>query len=310
MNFRKLQMKKYIVIHLLLCVIAVHAQQLPQYSNYMINSYVMNPAVGGSEPHFEAKCDTRYQWVGIVDAPRTYILSVNGPTKSLKMGLGGLLFSDVAGPTRRTGLYLSYAYHMKLTEKINGSLGLSGGILQFVVDASKISLHDPDDNTLGIGTQTMLVPDFGAGAYVYSADKRWYAGASIPQLFQSRVKFFNYTTASTSRLAAHAYITGAYKFDVGTDFKVEPSACLKYVNPAPLQFDIGARGIYKEKYWLGVVYRHLDAMSAIIGLNVLENISVAYSYDYTLTSIKKYTMGTHELMIGIKFNKKEEDTGK
>lgn len=298
-------MKKYIYIYLLFCAFSAGAQQLPQYSNYMINNYVMNPAVGGSEPYFEAKCDSRYQWIGIADAPRTYILSVNGPTKSLKMGLGGLLFSDIAGPTRRTGFYLSYAYHMKITEKIKGSLGMSAGILQFVVDASKISLHDPDDNTLGTGTQAMIVPDFGAGAYVYSVDKRWYVGASVPQLFQSQVKFFNYATASSSRLAAHAYITGAYKFDVGTDFKVEPSACIKYVNPAPLQFDLGARGIYKERYWLGAVYRHLDAVSVIVGFNILENISVAYSYDYTLTNIKKYSTGTHELMIGIKFNKKE-----
>lgn len=298
-------MKKYIYIYLLFCVLDANAQQLPQYSNYMLNNYVMNPAVGGSEPYFEAKCDSRYQWVGITDAPRTYILSVNGPTKSLKMGLGGLLFSDVAGPTRRTGIYLSYAYHLKITEKIKGSLGISGGALQFVVDASKITMHDPDDNTLGGATQTMIVPDFGAGFYVYSTDKRWYVGGSVPQLFQNQIKFFNYSTASSSRLAAHAYVTGAYKFDVAPDYTVEPSVCLKYVNPAPIQFDIGIRGIYKGKYWIGAVYRHLDAVAAIVGFNILENISLAYSYDYTLTNIKKYTTGTHELMLGIKFNKKD-----
>ncbi len=305
--FGKLHMKKHIFIYLVFCAMLVNAQQLPQYSNYMINSYVMNPAVGGSEPFFEAKCDSRYQWIGIADAPRTYILSVNGPTKSLKMGLGGLLFSDIAGPTRRTGFYLSYAYHLKITEKIKGSLGISAGVLQFMVDASKISLHDPDDNTLGIGSQSMIVPDFGAGFYIYSTDKKWYIGGSVPQIFQSRVKFFNYETSSSSKLNAHAYVTGAYKFDVGSDFKVEPSTCLKFVYPTPLQFDIGVRGIYKEKYWLGAVYRNKDAVSAIIGFNILENISLVYSYDYTLSNIKKYTFGTHELMIAIKFNKREAE---
>jgi type IX secretion system PorP/SprF family membrane protein len=298
-------MKKYIYIYLLLCVIHARAQQLPQYSNYMINGYVMNPAVGGSNSYFEAKCDSRYQWVGINDAPRTYILSVNGPTKSLNMGLGGMLFSDVTGPTRRTGIYLSYAYHLKLTEKIKASLGISGGALQFVVDGSKITMHDPNDGTIGTNPQTLTVPDFGAGAYVYSTDKKWYVGASVPQVLQSRVKFFDYSTATTSRLAAHAYITGAYNFNVASDFKVEPSACIKYVAPAPLQFDIGVRGIYKDKYWIGAVYRYLDAVSAIVGFNVKENISVAYSYDYALSSIKKYSTGTHELMLGIRFHKVE-----
>jgi type IX secretion system PorP/SprF family membrane protein len=272
----------------------------------MINNYVMNPAVGGSNAYYEAKCGSRYQWVGINDAPRTYILSVNGPTKSLKMGLGGLLFSDVTGPTRRTGVYLSYAYHLKLTEKIKASLGVSGGVLQFVVDGSKITMHDPNDATIGTSPQTVILPDFGAGFFVYSTDKKWYVGASIPQVLQNRVKFFDYSTATTSRLAAHAYITGAYNFNVGTDFKVEPSACIKYVAPAPLQFDIGLRGIYKEKYWVGAVYRHLDAVSAIVGFHVKENISVAYSYDYTLNNIKNYSTGTHEVMIGIKFHKVEK----
>ena len=80
------------------------AQQLPQYSNYMVNDYAMNPAIGGSRPYFEGMSNNRYQWIGITDAPRTYILSVHGPTKNQKMGLGGLLFTDIVGPTRRTGL--------------------------------------------------------------------------------------------------------------------------------------------------------------------------------------------------------------
>ena len=92
----------------------LYAQQLPHYSNYMLNSYAMNPAVGGTNPYFEAVSNNRYQWNGITDAPRTYILTVNGPTKSLNVGLGGLLFTDIVGPTRRTGFYLAYVYHRKL----------------------------------------------------------------------------------------------------------------------------------------------------------------------------------------------------
>ena len=298
-------MKNYLYIFLLVCIVHANAQQLPQYSNYMINGFAMNPAIGGSNPFFEVKCDARYQWAGISDAPRTYILNLNGPTKSLKMGLGGMIFSDVTGPTRRTGIHLSYAYHLKLTEKIKASFGLSAGAVQFVVDGAKITLHDQDDQTIGTGQQTLWAPDFGAGIYVYSTDKKWYVGASVPQVSQSKIKFYDRVTASSSRLNAHSYLIGAYNFDIGEGFKVEPSVCLKYVDPVPLQFDLGARVIYKEKYWLGAVYRHLDAASAIVGFNIKENISIAYSYDYTLTNIKKYITGTHELMIGIRFHQVE-----
>jgi len=281
----------------------LYAQQLPHYSNYMLNDYPMNPAVGGSNPYFVGMSNNRYQWIGITDAPRTYMLSVNGPTKNLKMGLGGLLFTDIVGPTRRTGLYLSYAYHIKVSQKVRVSMGLSAGLLQFMVDGSKITLHDPQDNVISNGVESTFIPDFGAGIYVYSTDHKWYAGASVPQITQNRVRFYNYTSTGLSRLATHYYATAGYKFDLGEDFKLEPSACLKYVQPAPFQFDLGLRVIYKEKIWLGGAFRYLDAVSAMVGFTMQENIMLAYSYDFTMTDIRKYSTGTHELMIGIKFHK-------
>jgi type IX secretion system PorP/SprF family membrane protein len=123
---------------------------------------------------------------------------------------------------------------------------------------------------------------------------------------ESRIKFYDYTYTGLSKLATHFYVTGAYKFDLGDDFKIEPSACLKYVNPAPFQFDLGLRAIYKEKIWIGGAFRYLDAVSALVGFTMQENITFAYSYDFTMTNIKKYSTGTHELMIGIKFHKTPE----
>lgn len=303
-----ISMKRNIVILLLVAVTiaSLNAQQLPQYSNYMINDYVMNPAIGGKNPYFEAKSNNRYQWVGITDAPRTYILSVDGPTKSGKVGLGGLLFTDIVGPTRRTGFYLSYAYHLKITEKIKVSMGLSGGLLQFSVDGSKITLRDPGDDAISNGLQSVLLPDFGAGIYAYSTDHRWYAGISVPQVMQNKIKFFDYSSSTLSKLATHFYATAGYKFSLNDDFKIEPSTCIKYVTPAPLQFDLGLRAIYKEKIWIGGAFRYLDAISAMIGYVMQENITFAYSYDFSTSNIRKYSTGTHELMIGIKFHKTPE----
>ncbi|MEO6901615.1 MAG: type IX secretion system membrane protein PorP/SprF [Bacteroidia bacterium] len=297
-------MKKIIyILFILVGASSSSAQQLPQYSNYMINGYALNPAIGGSNNYFEGKSNNRYQWVGITDAPRTYILSANGPTKSLKMGIGGLLFTDIVGPTRRTGIYLSYAYHIKITENIKASLGISGGILQFMVDGSKITLNNPSDNVITGGTQTVLIPDFGTGIYVYSTDKKWYVGVSAPQIMQNKIKFFNYSNSTLSKLSTHLYGIAAYTFVLNEQFKLEPSTCLKYVDPAPFQFDIGLRAIYKDKFWLGGSFRYLDAIAAMMGFVIQENIMVAYSYDFTTTNIKKYSTGTHEIMIGIKFHK-------
>ncbi|MFL5765660.1 MAG: type IX secretion system membrane protein PorP/SprF [Bacteroidia bacterium] len=294
---------RIVILGLLLGSVKLTAQQLPQYSNYMINDYVMNPAIGGSNPYFEGKSNNRYQWIGITDAPRTYILSVNGPTKKLNMGLGGVLFTDIVGPTRRTGLYGSYAYHMKINENVKISLGISAGILQFMVDGSKITLRDPGDNVISSGLQSVIIPDFGAGIYAYRKDKKWYVGASVPQILQNKLKFFDNGTSTLSKLATHVYAQAGYRFDITDDISIEPSTCLKYVSPAPLQFDLGVRAIYKDKVWLGGAFRYLDAVSAMVGYTMQENITFAYSYDFTMTNIKKYSTGTHELMIGIKFHK-------
>lgn len=275
------------------------AQQLPLYTQYMLNDYVMNPAIGGKNPYFEALSDNRYQWIGITDAPRTYSLSVHGPTKNLKVGLGGYLFTDIVGPTRRIGVDATYAYHIRLNDKIKLSLGLSAGILQFSVDGSKITLHDPVDLIISSGYQSVLVPDFGAGFYLY-ADK-WYIGSALPQIYPAQIKFFDYTTSSLSKLATHSYSMAGYRFDVGEDFDIEPSILVKYVKPAPVQFDFGLRAVYKQKFWLGGTFRTRDAVCAFAGFNYQENISIGYSYDFSTTNIKNYSTGTHELVIAIRF---------
>lgn len=298
-------MKKHCIalfISALLVFNLLKAQQLPHYSNYMLNSYVMNPGFGGSTTYFEGMSNIRYQWVGITDAPRTYMLSVNGPLKFANVGVGGTVFTDIVGPTRRTGFSLSYAYHLKVTDDIKVGMGLSAGLLQFMVDGSKITLYDQNDVAMTNGVQSVLVPDFGLGFYAYPADKKWYAGISVPQVTQNKIKFFDYTTSTMSKLATHFYGIGGYRFDINDDIKIEPSLCLKYVKPAPLQFDLGVKATYKEKFWLGAAYRHKDAVAAMLGYVFQENLTFAYAYDFTTTDIKKYSNGTHELVIGVRFH--------
>ncbi|HTL81102.1 MAG TPA: type IX secretion system membrane protein PorP/SprF [Bacteroidia bacterium] len=278
------------------------AQQLPHYSQYVLNDYVLNPAIGGKNNYFVGMSANRYQWGGITDAPRTYVLSVHGPLKYDHMGVGGQLFTDIVGPTRRTGFYGSYAYHAPLNDKMKLSFGLSAGILQFMVDGQKINLHDAGDLVITNSLQSVIMPDFGAGFLLYS--DHWWVGGSCLQIQQSKIKFFDYMSNTTSVLTRHFFGQLGYQQPIGDDFIVEASALLKYVHPAPFQFDLGLRGIYKEKFWLGASYRSMDAIAMYAGFVMRENLILGYSYDYTLTNIGNYSTGTHELIIGIRFNKK------
>ena len=139
-------MKKILLIINMLGIglLSVQAQQLPQYSQYILNKYVINPASAGSENYFTGQTNYRSQWEGIKDAPRTYILSVNGPLSKQNMGIGGYMFTDITGPTRKSGFSLSYSYHIKLSPSIKLSLSVNAGILQYGVDGSEITLDQPD----------------------------------------------------------------------------------------------------------------------------------------------------------------------
>lgn len=285
----------------LVCV----AQQLPQYSQYMINNFAMNPAVAGTQPYFEACSDNRYQWIGITDAPRTYMLTFDGPITQQHIGIGAYVFTDITGPTRRTGFTTTYSYHLKITKDVNLSMGLSAGILQFAVNGSQITVEETGDQALTGAMESVLVPDLGCGIYLYGT--HFYLGGAAPQIVKSRLQLTSLSSAQ-NELATHFYITGGYNFDLGPNFSLDPCVVAKYVFPAPLQFDFSARLLYLKKFWLGGGYRTLDAAYAMIGYVYQNNLTFGYSYDYPITDIRNYSFGTNEIFIGIKFSKDKKNS--
>src|SRR3954471_16155518 len=103
-------MRSALIIILFFVTSIFVAQQLPQYSQYMLNELAINPAVAGRDNFSEVRSNSRHQWTGIPDAPRTYMLGVQGPLKRENMGIGMNIYTDIVGPTRRTGINFSYAY--------------------------------------------------------------------------------------------------------------------------------------------------------------------------------------------------------
>lgn len=278
-------------------------QQLPLYSQYYFNDYAVNPAIGGTKEYIDARSNHRYQWQGIDDAPRTYTLSAHGPLKNGYAGIGAVLFTDHVGPTRRTGAQLSYTYKLKISKNVKLAMALSGGILQWKLDAQKITLYDPSDQVLVNGVMKTLVPDAKFGLHLYHP--KWFIGFTAPNLIPSKLKFENTTYTGLSYLKNHFLLTGGYKFKINKDFQIEPSTIIKYISPAPVQADIMARVIWKDKLWLGGVYRTMDAASVLLGITYRKNLSFGYSYDFTTSNIRNYSSGTHELFIGIRFTNKK-----
>lgn len=289
------------LLALLLAASVLHAtgQQLPQLTQYVLNDYVFNPAVAGSRPFFELRSGHRYQWVGIQDAPRTFTFSAATPLGT-KMGVGGYVFTDIVGPTRRTGFQLSYAYHLRLTDQLRMSLSVSAGLLQFLIDGSKIQFHDPGDPVMDDQLRGDLLPDAKFG-FLLHGDRFWF-GASAPQLFRNKVYFLD-EASTLSRMEHHYYAMGGYRFHLSDDWRLEPSFLLKYADPVPIKLDVNATVRYKDMVWLGAGYRTNDAYCAMVGYWLKKTFQFGYSYDIISSNLRNYSTGTHEVMLAITLGK-------
>ena len=85
-----------------------------------------------------------------------------------------------------------------------------------------------------------------------------------------------------------------YNIDVSDIVTIQPTTMLRAIEALPMQFDINTRLIYENKYWIGASYRHQDAIVGMFGLSY-SGIELGYSYDVTISNIKTYSNGSHEL---------------
>jgi type IX secretion system PorP/SprF family membrane protein len=298
-------MKKVILIFAVLISITAKAQQDPMISQYIFNGLFLNPAYSGSHEYYTSTLQHRQQWVNFSGAPKTVLLAVDGPldTKSRNMGLGLIVAHDRIGATEQTDIYANYAYQLKLKQ---GKLafGLKAGVSNYVFKSSNVTVWDENDEMFS-GRRTAWLPKFGFGAYYFYDN--WYAGLSIPTLlaYDAR-RDFNFDVNKGSFLNRHYYGYGGYIFKLDEDFKLKPSALIKYLPAAPVEGDINLNLLYKDQFWFGVGYRTMDAVVFMVEYQTKSRIRVGYSFDLTTTRIRKYSYGSHEIMIGYDFWKLKE----
>jgi len=281
----------------------VYSQQLPQLTQFMDNSYVINPAFAGMEDYYQVRTSIRNQWTGITDAPSTTILSIYGKQEE-NIGLGGVIFNDQYGHTSRAGGAVSYAYHLSVSERIKLSLAISGGFTQFKIDKNGWNVANPNDPLTQGDVIVETVPDATFGLNFYS--EKWYLGVSIPQLLSSNLNLLDNNFAETlsseqtGSLSNHMYIMGSYKISANEEWNIEPAFLLQSVSPSPMQWDFGVKVIYDKKLWFGADYRSTGDIGALFGYSINDRYLIGYSYDVLNSELSDYSSGSHEFMLAIK----------
>ena len=327
-------MKKYIFLVIMIVLggmatLPVLAQQKPHYTQYILNQYIVNPALTGIENYTDLKVSHRHQWVGIQDAPITSYLSVHGQigksdyrktatSFDLKgenprgkryweeytapaphHGIGLQVINDITGPLSNFSLYGTYAYHLALSARTSLSAGFGVGFNRISLNADKLDFGDvtadPAVFTSGILNKTRL--DMMAGLYLYSAD--YFIGVSAQQVVPQKIDFSNgYIRPKEGRTVPHLFGTAGYRFSLGDNFNLIPSLMVKYVDPLPVQVEGNLKLQYLDRLWIGGSYRHKDGYAGMMGLNVSNIFHIGYSYDYTTSRLNNFSKGTHEILLG------------
>jgi type IX secretion system PorP/SprF family membrane protein len=315
------------------------AQQKPYYTQYILNNYILNPALSGIENYTDVKLSYRNQWSGINGAPVSMYASVQGsigrnkpneratatsfgktgineqPTayfdddtkQEPHHGLGMIIMNDKTGYLSRFSLYATYAYHKPLTPKLTLAAGFLVGFSNMSLDRSKIVWGDldPSDIAVGIndGDLKSLKPEVGAGLWLYA--KNYFLGLSALNIIPGKASFSS-ANKYASYYQPHFFASAGYRFWMTDDYSFLPSVSVQSISPQPLQVHINGKFQFQDKLWIGGSYRATDQLggfAAMAGFNVSNVFNIGYAYDLSTNSrLRTYTKNTHEIIIGFLLN--------
>jgi type IX secretion system PorP/SprF family membrane protein len=319
---------------LMLLPMAMQAQQRMRYSQYLLNTYLTNPAVTGVEPYWDLRAGVSQQWVGIPGAPRSiYVtghrglygrnivgeefrlnslpahgrgkalptrssigrtVTPGGPGPNFHMGVGGQIFSESTGPISYTGVTGSFAAHLKLVGKLRMGIGASMEMLNYRLNPSSIEMLNANDITLTQNRVSLLLPTLNAGIVFYSP--RFFVTVASRQLLRTRITV-NPANPTISGLETHYFAQAGLKLKISDNLGLTPSMALRMISPAPPSLDLSLQGAYKDQFFLGFSYRHLDALAFLAGFRFNQNFRLDYAYDYTTSSLSRFTSGSHSLVL-------------
>lgn len=276
----------------------IFAQQDPQYTQYMYNMNVVNPAYAGSKEALSLGLLYRKQWVSLDGAPSTLTLSGHSPLKK-NVGIGLSLISDKIGPVDETNAFVDVSYTVKLTEEHKLAFGLKTGATFHKVDFAKIYptlVHEDDLFSQPNPNTTDL--NFGFGAFYYS--NNYYLSVSIPNFLKSN--YLDYNGISYGSEVPHYFISGGYVFDSNPNLKFKPSFLVKTAFNAPVSFDLSANFLIQEKLELGATYRREDSFGAMVNFMITPQLRIGYAYDHIISDLNFTTPSSHEIMLLYDFN--------
>jgi len=289
-------MKKIVYI-VFLVFIGVQAQQDPQYTQYMYNMNVVNPAYAGSFEGVAIGALYRSQWVGLEGAPTTGTLAIHSPVGK-NVGLGLSLITDEVGPVKETNAYVDFSYTIPVSDETKLAFGLKAGATFHNIGLVGLDLIDANDPFFSQNINE-TTPNIGAGLYYYKPNK-FYISASMPNILNSvHLDANGFKIGSETQ---HFFGAAGYVFDLSENFKLKPHALAKLAFDAPISFDVNLNLFMYDFVEVGAGYRLDDSFSGMINFLVAPNLRIGYAYDSIQSQLNVVTNASHEVFINFDIN--------
>ena len=281
--------------------VSAHAQQDPQFTQYMFNTLYITPAYAGAEGVTQLTAIHRSQWAGYQSsfndggAPTTQMVSFTAPIYKLKSGFGVTAVNDRLGPQTNQELHGMYAYHLGL-KNAKLSFGIKIGLFSQTIDFAQYRAIHQDDPLLAgkDGKESQLRPDVGVGLY-YRAEK-FYLGAGVNHL--TRAEFdFNVNDARNA-LENHMNFTAGYYYEVNFDLTLNPTILVK-TDFKEYSFDLGVIATLKDKMWAGLSFRQSEAANVLLGYSFLKDkaLRLGYAIDVVVKDQEAKENFSHEVLL-------------
>jgi len=283
----------------LLIPVAAAGQLTPVTNQYVLNPMTINPAYAGNRGALNIATFYRSQWVGITGAPTTLSLAIDAPLMHEKLGLGLVIAHDDIGVTRETSLNSNYSYKINIKDGIL-SLGLGAGLITTNTAWSDLVVLDEGDDFYLIDSKIFVVPDFSFG--VYYTYHNYFVGVSVPRLISYQFDFDKDRYSLKVKPVDYNYLfnTG-YVFDIAPKTRFFPSTLIMFSPEEKILYDFNAHFSFMDRFWIGASYRNNRSVAGLMQFQINPRFKIAYSYDFDLGKLAKYSNGSHEIMLRYEF---------
>nr|MBA3899944.1 type IX secretion system membrane protein PorP/SprF [Bacteroidota bacterium] len=241
-----MQHKIYHILLAFLLPVLGMAQQVPQYSQYIFNSLIINPAYAGTKETLNMNAISRHQWTGIDGAPTTQTFAIDGALNQ-KIGLGFHAIHDQTGILQNSLLSGSFSYKINTSEKSRLSFGLSGGAFFNGINGSMATTDVPDP-LVSHGLESRVSPNASAGLFFHT--ESFYAGISAGELLSE----LNNRNA-TFQQSRHFFFTTGIIIPLNEAISLKTSILAKDDFKSPMAMDLNSFLLIYERLWIGGSWR-------------------------------------------------------